>query len=80
MGTVVIIDATTGVAVERDMTHDEVAQREADAAAAATAEAEREAAARTKASKRQSALGKLKAIGLDDDEIAALLGNLDDTD
>lgn len=74
MGTVVIIDAQTGEVVERDMTPDELAQREADAAAAAAAEAEREAAVQAKVSKRQSAVGKLRALGLDDDEIDALIG------
>jgi DNA-binding NarL/FixJ family response regulator len=54
----------------RDATPDETAAIEAqrEAAAAAAAEAEAKAAA------RQSALAKLTALGLTDDEIAALVG------
>lgn len=71
---VVEIDALTGEVTERAFTPEELAQREADAAAAAAAEAEREAAVQAKSAKRQSARNKLRALGLDDDEVEALLG------
>lgn len=74
MADVVIIDALTGEVTERDFTPEELAQREADAAAAAAAEAEREAVVQAKAAKRQSARNKLRALGLDDDEVEALIG------
>jgi hypothetical protein len=75
MADVLIINAKTGEVVERDFTAEEVAQREADAAAHAAAEAEREAVVQAKAAKRASALAKFKKLGLDDDEVAALLGD-----
>lgn len=74
MADVLIINAQTGEVVERDFTPEELAQREADAAAHAAVEAEREASVQAKAAKRQSAVGKLKSLGLDDDEIDALIG------
>lgn len=74
MADVVEINAKTGEVVERDFTEAELAQREVDAAAAvAAAEAEAQVKAR-KQGKRQSAVAKLAALGLDEDEVAALIG------
>jgi len=58
----------------RDATPEEVAQREADIAEAARLKAEEDAWLAEQAAKRQSARQKLAALGLDDDEITALMG------
>lgn len=58
----------------RPLTSEEIAQREADAAAAAAAEAERVAAEEAKAAAKASAIAKLAALGLTEDEAAALVG------
>jgi len=55
---------------QREMTDAEFAQWQADN----EAHAAREAAAKAQAEARVSALFKLSALGLDDDEIAALVG------
>jgi glycine/serine hydroxymethyltransferase len=66
--TAVIFDAATGEVLERSLTADEISQREA-----MQAEAEaRQVEANAKATARQSALQKLKALGLTADEVAAL--------
>ncbi len=70
----VIVDCTDGTVTERPLTPEEIAQREADAAAAAAAEAERVAAEEAKAAAKASAVAKLEALGLTADEAAALLG------
>ena len=70
----VIVNCETGQVEERPLTAEEIAQREADAAAAALAEAERQAAEEAKAAAKASALAKLEALGLTADEAAALLG------
>ena len=51
---------------------EEIAQREADAAAFAEEQAAREAAAAAEAAAKESAKSKLSALGLTDEEIAAL--------
>jgi hypothetical protein len=66
--TAVIFDAATGEVVERPLTADEISQREAIQAEAEAIQAE----ATAKAAARQSALQKLKALGLTADEVAAL--------
>ena len=64
----------TGERIEREPTATELAQMEADAAAAeAVAQAAAEEAARKEAA-RASAVAKLAALGLDGDEVAAILG------
>jgi hypothetical protein len=68
------VNCETGEVTERPLTAEEIAQREADAAAAAAAEAERLAAEEAKAAARASAIAKLSALGLTADEAAALLG------
>jgi len=70
--TKLIVDCSTGISTEVELTDAEVAQREADAAAYAAEEAAKEAAATAKATAKASAEAKLAALGLTADEIAAL--------
>jgi hypothetical protein len=70
--TKLIVDCSTGIATEVELTNEEVAQREADAAAYAAQKAEQEAAEAAKAEAKASAQAKLAALGLSADEIAAL--------
>ena len=70
--TKLIVDCSTGVTTEVELTDEEVAQREADAAAYAAQEAEREAAEAAKAAAKASANAKLAALGLTAEEISAL--------
>ena len=66
--TVLIVDAITGTETIRPLNVDEIAQRETIALELA----EREAEAQAKADARESALAKLAALGLTQDEINAL--------
>jgi len=66
------IDCSTGVQRVVDLTDEEIAQREADAATAATEQAAREAAEAAALATKESAQAKLAALGLTADEIAAL--------
>jgi len=59
MPTKLIVDCSTGVTTEVELTAEEIAQREADAAAFAVAEAERIAAAEALAALKASAKAKL---------------------
>jgi len=70
--TKIIVDCSTGVSTEVELTDAEVAQREADAAAYAVEQAAKEAAATAKAAAKASGEAKLAALGLSADEIAAL--------
>jgi len=70
--TKVIVDCSTGITTEVELTDEEVAQREADAAAYAAQKAEQDAADAAKAAAKASAEAKLAALGLSADEIAAL--------
>jgi hypothetical protein len=70
--TKIIVDCSTGVTTEVELTDEEVAQREADAAAYAVEQAAREAADAAKAAAKASGEAKLAALGLSADEIAAL--------
>ena len=72
MSTKLIVDCSTGISTEVELTDAEVAQREADAAAYAAQKAEQDAAAAAKAAAKASAEAKLAALGLTADEIAAL--------
>jgi hypothetical protein len=74
MATKLIIDCATGVTTEVELTAEEVAQREVDAAAFAEAEAARQAEIEAKAAAKVSAQAKLKALGLSDAEVGALVG------
>ena len=60
--------------VDRDMTSDEIAAYKAAQKSIDDEIAEREAAAEAAAAAKQSARAKLKALGLTDAEIAALVG------
>lgn len=68
----IVVNCETGVTEEIDLTPEEIAGLET---AQAQAEAQRladEQAAQAKAAARQSALDKLAALGLTEEEIAAL--------
>ena len=68
----IIVNCETGEVQELELTAEEVAQREADAAAYAAEQAAREAEAAAVAAAKESAQSKLAALGLSADEIAAL--------
>jgi hypothetical protein len=70
--TKVIVDCSTGVTTEVELTDAEVAQREADAAAYAVEQAAKEAAEAAKAAAKASGEAKLAALGLTAEEISAL--------
>jgi hypothetical protein len=70
--TKLVVDCSTGEQTVVPLTAEEIAQREADAAAYAAAEAERLAAEQARATAKASAEAKLAALGLTADEIAAL--------
>jgi hypothetical protein len=70
--TKLIVDCSTGVTTEVELTDEEVAQREASAAAFAAEQAEREAAEAAKAAAKASAEAKLASLGLTPEEVAAL--------
>jgi hypothetical protein len=72
MPTKLVVDCSTGVTTEVELTAEEIAQREADAAAFAVAEAERIAAEEAKAAAKAAAEAKLAALGLTAEEIATL--------
>jgi len=74
MPTKLVVDCSTGITTEVELTAEEIAQREADAAAFAEAEAQRLADEQAKAAAKQAAQDKLKALGLTDLEVAALVG------
>ena len=66
--TTLIIDGATGETVERDLTAEEIADLETQQAEAEARQAEQDA----KISARESALSKLAALGLTQEEIEAL--------
>jgi hypothetical protein len=68
----IIVDCSTGIQTEVDLTQEELAQRELDAQAYAAQQAIQEAEEAAKAEAKASAEAKLKALGLSDAEIAAL--------
>lgn len=70
--TKIVVNCETGVAVELPLTDEEIAQREADAAAFAVAEAERIAAAEAAAEAKANGIAKLLALGLTEEEAQAL--------
>jgi TctA family transporter len=71
--TKVVVDCSTGEQSIVPLTAEEIAQREADAAAFAVAEAERIAAAEAAADAKASGIAKLLALGLTEDEANALV-------
>jgi hypothetical protein len=66
--TAVVFDAATGETIERELTAEEIAEREEMQAEAEQQIAEQEA----KAAARASALAKLAELGLTEEEVAAL--------
>jgi hypothetical protein len=66
------INCETGVESIIELTDAEIAQMEADAAAAEARRAEEEAAAQAAADAKASAQAKLSALGLTTEEISAL--------
>jgi len=66
------VNCATGEITEHILTAEEIAQREADAAAWAAEQAARDAEAAAKAAANASARAKLSALGLTEEEIAAL--------
>ena len=70
--TKIIVNCSTGVTTEVELTAEEIAQKEIDTAAFVARRAEEEAAATAKAAAKASAEAKLAALGLSADEIAAL--------
>jgi hypothetical protein len=74
MPTKLVVDCSTGVTTEVELTAEEIAQREADAKAFAEAEAARVAEAEAKAAAKASALAKLAELGLTEEEASAIAG------
>lgn len=71
----IVVNCETGVTEEIPLTAEEIAQREADAAAYAAAQAERESAEAEAAAKKAAVLAALaEAAGLSVDEVSAALG------
>ena len=70
--TKLIVDCSTGVTTEVELTDAEVAQRETDAAAYAVEQAARDAETAAKAAAKASGEAKLAALGLTAEEISAL--------
>jgi hypothetical protein len=72
--TKLVIDCSTGVATEVELTEEELAQREEDRLAFEAAEEARLTAKVEKAALEASAVAKLEELGLTPEEIAALKG------
>jgi hypothetical protein len=70
--TKIVVNCETGETTVVTLTAEEIAQREADAAAFAVEQAARDAAEAAAAEAKASAQAKLSALGLTDEEIAAL--------
>jgi hypothetical protein len=71
-----VVDCSTGVVTEVELTAEEIAQREADAAAFAAQKALDDAAAQAKAEAKASAFNKLEALGLTAEEAATIIDGL----
>lgn len=71
--TKVVVDCSTGEQQVLPLTAEEIADREAAAAAFAEEQAAREAEAAAKEAARQSGIAKLLALGLTEDEANALV-------
>lgn len=72
MPTKIIVDCSTGISTEVELTAEEIAQMEADAAKFTEEQAAREAEEAAKAAAKASAEAKLASLGLTAEEIAAL--------
>ena len=75
MADVLEVFVETGKIIERDYTAAEAKERDASQAQAAKDTADKLAIIEAKAAAKQSAQAKLAALGLTDDEVAAILGN-----
>ena len=69
-----VVDCSTGIQTDVELTSEEVTDMETRAAAAATADAAQEAADAKAATDAAAGKAKLKELGLTDDQIAALVG------
>jgi hypothetical protein len=72
--TKLVIDCSTGIATEVELTEEELAQREEDRLAFEAVEEARLTAEAQKAALEASAVAKLEELGLTPEEIAALKG------
>ncbi len=72
--TKLVVNCETGEQTVIELTDEEIAQLEADRQAAEIQRAEQEAVEQARTAKRLSAADKLRALGLDEAEVAALLG------
>jgi hypothetical protein len=72
--TKLVVDCSTGITETIELTDAEVAQMQADAETYAAQKAAEETAAATIEAKKVSGKAKLKALGLSDAEIEALVG------
>jgi hypothetical protein len=72
MPTKLIVDCSTGITTEVELTAEEIAEREAMAAEYAVQKAQEDAAVAAKAAAKESANAKLAALGLTAEEIEAL--------
>ena len=70
--TKLVVDCSTGISTEIPLSEEELAQREVDRLAFEEAEAARIAAEEEKAALKESANAKLLALGLTEEEIAAI--------
>jgi hypothetical protein len=68
------IDGATDTAIEVELTPEEIAELELRELEAIAAQEAAEAELAAKAAAKASAMQKLSALGLSDDEVAALLG------
>lgn len=71
--TKLIVDCSTGEQTVVELTDEEIAQLEADRVAAEAQRAEQEAIESARLAKRMSAADKLRALGLEEEEVEALL-------
>jgi len=72
--TKLIVDCSTGEQTVVELTDEEIAQMEADRVSAEAERIAREAAEADKAAAKASALAKLAALGLTEDEAKAIAG------
>jgi hypothetical protein len=74
MATKLVVNCATGAVEEIELTAQELAQRDQDAAAYAEQKAAEEAAKAEQDAAKEAGKAKLAALGLSDAEIAALVG------
>lgn len=72
--TAIEVNCETGEVIERPLTKEEIADREKMSKAWAEEQAKREAEAQALADTKASALAKLAALGLTEEEAAAIAG------